>query len=344
MPRQVLIEVMVAEVSLDDSTSLGIDWATRVSPSIRIQSRPLTGLSAITTGAFRTATVLSGPAGLTALAIEADKFFGMLNALASDRRLNVLSSPHILTAENKKAVINVSRSVPIITSQQTPVGGVTSTTTGTTITPTPTTTAQVVGTQSVEYRDAGVILTVTPRIGEQGTVALDVKQEVNNIQTTATGDFATGAAGSPIFIKREAETSVVLLNNQTLLIGGIIQDSRNNETRGIPWFKDIPIFGYLFGARSQSNQKTELIIMITPRVVGSPTDAGKITDALRNASPDVDQTLRRAPQLPPTSPAPPPAPSTVPAVPMPPSAPAPRPVPPPPATEPAPPAAPPATR
>jgi general secretion pathway protein D len=201
-----------------------------------------------------------------------------------------------MTAENKKAVINVSRSVPIVTSQQTPGGGVTDATTG------PATTATVVGTQTVEYRDAGVILTVTPRIGEQGTVALDVKQEVNEVGN------AVPPTGSPEFIKREAETSVVLVNNQTLVLGGLIQDRRANERRGIPWFKDIPIFGYLFGSTERSFEKTELIIMITPRVLGTALDAARITEEMRRTTPELDEAIRRSPR-PPTKAAPPPPPS-----------------------------------
>src|SRR5205807_2500832 len=123
---------------------------------------------------------------------------------------------HILTSENKKAVINVSESVPIVTSQQLPIGGAV---------PTGGTTTAVVGTQSVEYRDAGVVLTVTPRIGEHGTVALDVKQEVNEIGTK------TPPTDSLSIIKREAETSVVLINNQTLVLGGLIQDKITLDDR-----------------------------------------------------------------------------------------------------------------
>src|SRR5439155_1006423 len=134
--------------------------------------------------------------------------------LASESRVNIVSNPHVLTSENKKAVINVSTSVPIVTSQQVPFGGTVPGTAGTTTSAT----AAVVGTQSVEYRDAGVILTVTPRIGERGTVALDVKQEVNDIGAPQP------PTNSPSIIKREAETSVVLINNQTLVLGGLIKD------------------------------------------------------------------------------------------------------------------------
>src|SRR5205809_5603166 len=149
----------------------------------------------------------------------------MLNALASENKINIVSNPHVLTSENKKAVINVSTSVPVVTSQTT--GQVAAATTAATTTSTTTTTTAGLN-QTVEYRDAGVILTVTPRIGERGTVALDVKQEVNSIGPNV------APTNSPSFIKREAETSVVLVNNATLVLGRLIQDKVTTDDRGIP--------------------------------------------------------------------------------------------------------------
>src|SRR5207244_6347461 len=143
---------------------------------------------------------------------------------ATENKINIVSNPHVMTSENKKAVINVSTSVPIITRQQTSAVSTPGTTSGTTST---TITTGGVN-QTVEYRDAGVILTVTPRIGEKGTVALDVKQEVNSVGP------AVAPTNSPSFLKPEAETSVVLLNNQTLVLGGLIQDRRTITPRGIP--------------------------------------------------------------------------------------------------------------
>ena len=105
------------------------------------------------------------------------------------------------------------------------------------------------GTQTVEYKDAGIILTVTPRIGEQGTVALDVKQEVNDVGRPVP------PTGSPEFLKREAETSVVLLNNQTLVLGGLIQNRRSVVKSGIPFLYKIPVIGYLFGTTRRSRSR-----------------------------------------------------------------------------------------
>ena len=277
MPRQVLIEVLAAEVTLTDDTKLGMEWAVRSgrfdvssSPSGLLPGRPAQSLIPLG-GAV--------PVGFNFFTFAADKFLAALNAMASENRVNVLSNPSIMTAENRKAVINVSTSVPIVTSQQVPVatGGIT----GNAIT------------QTVEYRDAGIILTVTPRIGEQGTVALDVKQEVNEV-----GENEPPPINSPRFTKREAETSVVLMNNQTLVLGGLIQNKRTRVRIGIPWLSRIPILGYLFGSVEHKIEKTELLLLITPRTVGTALDAARITDQMRRVTPELEQSIRQAPRRP----------------------------------------------
>jgi general secretion pathway protein D len=302
MPRQVLIEVLVAEITLSDDFRFGVDWALRTPIRAAQQSiNPDTPTITSPSTNLPPAVALALPAaGLTGFAFAAGEFFAMLNTLASDNRVNVLSSPHVMTTENKKAVINVSDSIPIVTSQQVPIGGTT--------TQTAQNTTSVVGTQSVEYRDAGVILTVTPRIGEKGTVALDVKQEVNDIGN------AEPPTGSRRIIKREAETSVVLVNNQTLVLGGLIRERTALEDRGIPLLKDIPLIGYLFGAKVRTVQKTELLIVITPRVIGTPLDAARVTEEILRSNPEAGASMRYAPRPPSTAPRPivPPPPAVVP--------------------------------
>ncbi|PYN38093.1 MAG: type II secretion system protein GspD [Candidatus Rokuibacteriota bacterium] len=310
MPRQVLIEVLVAEITLTDDLSLGIDWAVREG-KFGFGSRPTAagggGVTAPSSILPPAGTFGPVSAGLTAFAFETGKFFAILNTLASQNRVNIVSNPHILTSENKKAVINVSESIPIVTSQQLPLGGATATGGGAQ--------AAVVGTQSVEYRDAGVVLTVTPRIGERGTVALDVKQEVNQIGTK------TPPTDSFSIIKREAETSVVLVNNQTLVLGGLMQNKITVDDRGIPFLKDIPILRYLFGFKERSSTKTELLLLITPRVLGTALDAAKITDEMRRATPELDKAIRTAPRPPTTAPPQPPAGVPEPPAPPPPATP-----------------------
>jgi general secretion pathway protein D len=332
MPRQVLIEVLVAEIALTDDTRLGLDWALKEG-SFRLGQQSIAPTApdsfSLAPAVARLAPLAGG--GLTAFAFASEKFFVILNALASENRVNIVSNPHVLTSENKKAVINVSTSVPIITGQQTstvsqpgtqPGGG--------------TSTQIITGgvNQTVEYRDAGVVLTVTPRIGERGTVALDIKQEVNSVGA------AVPPTNSPSFVKREAETSVVLLNNQTLVLGGLIQDKLTVDDRGIPVLKNIPIIGFLFGFKEKKLEKTELLLLITPRVVGTALDAARITEEMRRTTPELNRAIQSAPRAP-TS-APPPSPGTVPLpappAPAPPMSPPATPAPPPVAPAPVPPA------
>jgi len=269
MPKQVLIEVLVAEITLSDDLSMGLEWALKRGASVNIggQFFKFDASQTFTGGGIATATsgAVSAVPGLNVL-MAGNQILAMINALATDSRANVLSSPSILTSENKKAVINVSQSVPIITTQTTPtIGGVTST---------------------VEYRDAGIVLSVTPRIGEKRTVALDIKQEVNEVLEEA------GVAGSPKFTKREADTSVVIADGQTLMLGGLIQTKRNETRAGMPFLNRIPILGLLFGKTTNSFDRTELVILITPRVVASPEEGRRITEEMRQRTPEVEQSIK----------------------------------------------------
>jgi general secretion pathway protein D len=292
MPRQVLIEVLVAEINLTDDMRFGIDWAIR-SGKFFLANPSLSGSgSAAINLPIDASLSLPLTGGLTAFTAATGQFLAMLNTLAAENRINVLSSPHVLTSENKKAIINVSDSIPIVTAQQAPIGG-TVTQTGTQNNQA---TATVIGTQTVEYRDAGVVLTVTPRIGEQGTVALDIKQEVNSIGQQEP------PTNSKRIIKREAETSVVLINNQTLVLGGLIQERRTVDDRGIPFMKNIPLLGFLFGFKGLKIEKTELLILITPRVIGTALDAARITDEMRRATPELNDAFERAPRPPSVAP------------------------------------------
>jgi general secretion pathway protein D len=211
----------------------------------------------------------------------------MLNLYANYGQLTVLSSPTIMTSENKKAVINVSNSVPIVTQQQVSA----STGVGQTVPQQQQQVPSQVLTQSVEYRDAGIILTVTPRISDKRVVALDVKQTVNDV-----GD-PRPPSGSPDIIKREAETSVVLRDNQTLVLGGLIRTRRSSTKQGIPWLSKIPVVGFLFGATADRIERTELLLLITPRVIGDPSEGQEIYQQVRGQRPGLERDLRIHPSI-----------------------------------------------
>ncbi len=130
-----------------------------------------------------------------------------------------------------------------------------------------------------------------------------MKQEVNDV-----GANEPPPINSPRFTKREAETSVVLLNNQTLVLGGLIQNTRTYIKTGIPYLNRIPVLGYLFGSTEEKIEKRELLLLITPRVVGTAVDAARVTEQMRNVTPELEQSFRLAPRQPPPTPAPRPLP------------------------------------
>ena len=258
-PRQVRIETLIADITLTEDSQRGVDWAAAIGHarlvSLTSTTSPVLPAVAASQVAIPSTITLPQP-GLTAVTVNADSAIALLNAFASEQRIALSASSSVVVVENHKAVINVSDSIPIVTSMQTPIGG--STTVGPNLTP------AIVGSQSVEYRDVGTVLTVTPRIGERGTVVLDVKQEVNDVGSPEP------PTGSRSIIKREVETAVVLGDNETLVLGGRIRDQRTTTHRGIPFLKDIPILGTAFGTKIHAIEKSELLILITPRVIGAP--------------------------------------------------------------------------
>jgi general secretion pathway protein D len=296
-PKQVLIEVLVAEIQLTDETDLGLEWTLRNQRNVNVggQSYNVGSVSRVDVGApgppvpGGNATLPGLPVlvppfqGFSFFLFETDRFLGLLNLYANYGKVNVLSSPHILTSENKKAIINVSQSVPIVTQF---TGAQPGTVVSTSQTP-PTT----IQSSNVEYRDAGIILTVTPRISDKRVVALDVKQTVNDIGPQQP------PSGSPIINKREAETSVVLHDNQTLVMGGLIQTRRENSQTGIPGLSRIPIVGFLFGKTSELFKRTELLLLITPRVIGDPTEARELYEQIRAQRPELQKNVRTHPSV-----------------------------------------------
>jgi len=256
-PRQVRIETLVADITLTEQSQWGVDWATAIGHATLVSLTSTTSpiLPAVTSQVVIPSTITLPQPGLTALTVNADAAIALLNAFASEQRVVLAANPSVVVSENQKAVFNVSDSVPIVTSVQTPLGG--------TASAAPNVTTAIVGTQSIEYRDVGIVLTVTPRIGEQGTVVLDVKQEVNDLGAPEP------PTGSPRITKREVETAVVLRDNETLVLGGLIRDRYATGHRGIPFLKDIPILGIAFSTKTQTVEKSELLILITPRVVGA---------------------------------------------------------------------------
>lgn len=273
-PKQVLIDALIAEIKLDDGLRYGIQWSL-LSGNANIQQN--TGIFPATVANPRASIIppigLAAPHGLAVVATDAKKFFAAIQALSTTGNVNVLSNPHILVKNYEKASINVGSDEPVATqSTQTAVTG----------------TAGLI--QNIEYRKTGVILTVTPQITEGGMVAMTIRQEVSDKST----DRTVGSAVYPSFSKREAETSVVAKDGEPLVIGGLIQDKRNVETSGIPLLSKIPFLGALFRFTSDTTEKTELVVLITPKVISNPAQAAMVSSEIKGRLDDLKEFLKKS--------------------------------------------------
>ena len=253
--RAALIEVTVVEVQLTDEMQFGVEWMLRGTYS---------------NGDSYTAGTLGGlaigGAGFTYKLFDSvAQVRAIVNALATENRATVLSSPRVMARNGETATIQVGQEVPIITSQQ-------SSLTGTGAVP-PTTGVL----QTIQYRDTGVILKVKPVIHSTDQIDLDVAQEVSAAQTTT-----TGVNNSPTFGTRRVETKLTLKNGSTVMLGGLIQNIGSVGNAGIPLLKNIPLVGQLFRTDTQKVNKTELIVLITPYVIDDDHDARSVTQAFRN--------------------------------------------------------------
>jgi general secretion pathway protein D len=249
MPKQVLIEVLIADIKLSDELKFGIEWAITEAKS-KVFGH--TGKGGYTE---ESSFNVGGATGilqykLTQLVDSAEVLKAAIATQATKGNVNILSSPHILTTDNKEATIAVVDQIPI--TKTTTSGSADTTTT------------------SVEFKDAGITLKVTPRINEKGLVTMDISLEVSEVGESF-GDETS-------FIKRNAQTSVVVQNGQTLVIGGLIRENQSDTRTGIPFLMDIPLLGYLFSTTIKSVNRTELVMLITPRVVTTREEVDTLTD------------------------------------------------------------------
>ena len=284
MPRQVLMEALVAEVRLTNDLKYGIEFllggvpaAPQTTSATQSGATTPSGVLVTSTGTTTTTTApatisgvtISQPAtatftaagGLTFVALDTvNKLKGLINLLAAEGRVDILASPHIMAANNQEAHIMIGQDVPILSSTSTPLIS-------------QTTSFQ---TNTVEYRSTGIILSVKPQINARGMVTLEIAQEVSDAASTT-----TGVSGSPTFTVRQAKTTLITKDNQTIVLGGLIREDLTHTSAGIPGLRKMPILGPLFGSEGVSKQKTELIVLITPHIVSNLNDAAMITHRMK---------------------------------------------------------------
>ena len=254
--KQVFVQVLIAEVSLDKSNEIGVQAGLigggnpNSTVTVAGMYDPLGTLSTIggllSAGGNLTPGVTASPLNVTAV----------LKALDKKGLLNILSTPNILTSDNKEAEINVGENVPF-------QGAATQSTIGTTT--------------SVERKDIGIKLKIKPQISEGDYIRMDINQEISAVKDSK------GQAIDLVTTKRSAKTSVVVKDKETVAIGGLIQDTEEEIVSKVPFLGDIPFLGWLFKTKTKTRKKTNLMILLTPHIVKDAADLAEMTRTQRQS-------------------------------------------------------------
>lgn len=255
---QVLLDAMIAEVSLNDTLRYGVQWffETNGIDGIADSGRGGFGESGFNPGgSFPGFNFLLESQGDARLAID---------ALSAITDLRIVSSPSLVVLNNRTATLNVGDQVPIVTRSASSV-----------IDPD----SPIVN--NVEFRDTGVILTVTPQVSSTGMVTLEIEQEISSVANRP-GQAGTGVAGNPTISQRSIVTTVVARSGQTIALGGLIDDTRDDQQAGIPGLSRLPVIGGAFRTQNIQSKRTELLIFITPRIIYNDADAAAAMLELRD--------------------------------------------------------------
>ncbi len=280
MPVQVLVEATIAEVTLNDALQYGVQFylnshgggtSTILTNAATQTSTPTTSTTVLPNGTTVTNTQSTTSNSLLFNGLFNASFPGFalaktvgdtqfaLQALKDVTDVRVVSAPKLLILNNQKASLQVGDLVPIITqnAQSTSSAG-----------------APLVS--SVDYQPTGVILNVTPRVNPGGLVTLDIEQEVSQVVTTTSSTI-----NSPTFQQRKVKSRIVVQDGETISLAGLISDSVEHDRSGVPLLQDIPLFGNLFSTHNNSTARTELIVLIKPKVLRDSNDARVMTEELR---------------------------------------------------------------
>jgi general secretion pathway protein D len=266
-PVQVLIEAAITEVTLTHALQYGVQWNFQAGQNQYNLLPNIGGVTTPSSGIDPTTTSVITAIGNAANSLPGFNYFytnhgsitATLNALSGLTTVNVLSAPKMLVLNNHTASLEVGDQVPVVTASA----------------------VSTVGSNSplvnaVDYRDTGVILKVTPRVNSGGLVLLDIAQEVSDVTTTTTSKIE-----SPTIQQRRFATSIAIQDGETIALGGLIKSSHARGRSGIPVLSSIPILGALAGEQTGAELRTELLILLTPRVVRNMPDANSVTEELR---------------------------------------------------------------
>jgi general secretion pathway protein D len=256
LTNQVLIEALIAEVSFDKTTQLGIEWANSWNFN-NDQYKGAVGTNFGDIASFATSKI--PPSGLSIGFYKGDFTFplsvgALINMYGKDSQFNILSTPQIVTTDNQEAKINISENIPYLkeTRFYTYSSGQGS---------------DVV--KSYDYKDVGIVLKITPQISQDKYVRLKISQEVTKL-------VEGGIPEAPTTAKRQAETTLIIPNGKTVVLGGLLRNDSEKSVQKVPFLGDIPLLGRLFRKDTTKSVKTNLMIFITPHIISTFEDAERI--------------------------------------------------------------------
>lgn len=266
-PPQVMIQVLVIEVTLDNSLELGVEFAFQDLQFAKAGPTDTTEFDFV--GGTDIGAAGSGLGGFT-FTISGSDFNFLFRTLQTEGKLNVVSRPQIVAMDNQEATFEVFNDVPFIS-------GTTASGTG-------------LVTTSVDREEVGIRLTVTPHINPDGFVRMEVEQEVSDI-TPSSVDVG-GGVSQPIFLRRLANTVVTVKDNETVVLGGLIRSSEQKAETKVPLIGDVPIVGNLFSSKDDTTSRTELLIVLTPTIVRTVEDYRELSARERDRMRTIpDETL-----------------------------------------------------
>jgi general secretion pathway protein D len=270
VPLEVLIEATIAEVTLNNDLQYGLQYFFHQHESQFIfggTDTPISAAASAIAGTFPGFNYILGSANANVV----------LNLLSGITNVHVISSPELLVLDHQSASLLVGNAIPIPTAQ---------------IQSTITAGAPIVNT--VQYVDTGVILKVTPRINANGLVTLEVGQEVSAVAAT-NGSTNSNSSLGPTITERRLQSSITVQDGETVALGGLIQDTNSLTKNGLPLLSDIPVIGAAFGTTDHSVERTELLVLLSPRIVHNAADARAATEELRSRLHSLEGTDPRHP-------------------------------------------------
>ncbi len=246
-PPQVMIQVLIVEVTMDNSLELGVEFAFQDLQFTRAGPQDTTSFDFVAGTDIGAAG--TGLGGFT-FTVTGRDFNFLFRTLQNEGSLNVLSRPQIVAMDNQEAEIEIVNDVPIVTQTSTSIAG------------------QI--TSTVQREQVGIRLTVTPQINPDGFVRMEIEQEVSDV-TGSNVDIGQGVT-QPVFFRRRTTTTVTVKDNETVVLGGLITTRAEEREQKVPILGDIPLLGLLFRNNRTTNQRTELLVILTPRVIRSVED------------------------------------------------------------------------